>query len=531
MRTHRRLSPDDIGKLIALAAGIFGVWLRLLPATLASFPINDGGLFYLMVRAVQEHGLRVPEYVQYNGLSIPFAYPPLAFLLTALIAAATHVPVLDLLRWLPAIFTALTVPAVFLLARDVLEGDLEAGLATMFFAFTPRGLTWMLMGGGLTRSLGELFLVLTVWSVYRLFTRSSRLGIIRSALLASIVVLAHPEATLHTLLACLLLWALYGRDRAGAIQALSVAATVMLITAPAWMTVLARYGTAPIFSAAQTGDQSLIRLFSMSTFSVTEEPFVSTIYVLGLIGLFVELRRRRYFLPAFAFLPFLLEPRNAANVAIVPISLLAAIALVRVLAPVLLGREPGTHRPAPNRLTVGHLAAVFLGFTLLINAGYVSLQVATNHLQDTTLDAFRWVKENTPPESVFLVMTGELDSFCDPVQEWFPVMTERRSETTPQGREWLLSGGFGQYRKHLITLQGCVERDIGCLNESAAQMGLTYDYLYIQRLSTGKLFCVPRRPSYRGGDLLLSIIGDGAADYAIAYETDDVVILARTGRP
>ena len=63
-RPARKLNPDEIGMLIALAAVLFGCMIYLYPPSIARFPINDGGLFYAMIRAIQQNAYRLPEFVQ-----------------------------------------------------------------------------------------------------------------------------------------------------------------------------------------------------------------------------------------------------------------------------------------------------------------------------------------------------------------------------------------------------------------------------------------------------------------------------------
>src|SRR6476660_7094218 len=50
------------------------------------FPINDGGLFYGFVRQLEPMFPALPDTVTYNGLQLPFAYPPLSFWLVALMS-------------------------------------------------------------------------------------------------------------------------------------------------------------------------------------------------------------------------------------------------------------------------------------------------------------------------------------------------------------------------------------------------------------------------------------------------------------
>src|SRR5438094_1335768 len=50
------------------------------------FPINDGGLFYGSVRQIEPMFPGLPDTVTYNGLQLPFAYPPISFWLVVLMS-------------------------------------------------------------------------------------------------------------------------------------------------------------------------------------------------------------------------------------------------------------------------------------------------------------------------------------------------------------------------------------------------------------------------------------------------------------
>src|SRR5688572_1119349 len=69
--------------LILLAAIIFGFVVRLILVFAGDgFPLNDGGLFYVMVEDLKANDYRLPQYTSYNGGQIPYAYPPAIFYLT-----------------------------------------------------------------------------------------------------------------------------------------------------------------------------------------------------------------------------------------------------------------------------------------------------------------------------------------------------------------------------------------------------------------------------------------------------------------
>ena len=68
---------------------------------------------------------------------------------------------LNVLHWLPALVNTACIPALYLLAKELLEDDLQAALSAFAFALTPHLMDWLSMGGGLTRSFGTLFMLLT----------------------------------------------------------------------------------------------------------------------------------------------------------------------------------------------------------------------------------------------------------------------------------------------------------------------------------------------------------------------------------
>ncbi len=522
----RLVSQNDIGLLFAGAGVIFGAWLRLLPASLAPFPLNDGGLFHVMLNGLIENGFRLPQIVEYNGLAIPFAYPPLPFYVGGWIAYTFDFSLLELLRWLPAVVTALTVIAFFGLARTLLQSDFEAGLATLVFAFIPRALTWMLMGGGLTRSFGELFFILAARYIYIAFTTTQTKDRALAAIFSSLVVLSHPEAALHAMGFALLAWLFKARNIEGAKKALAIAAGVLVLTAPWWIVMLGRYGLSPYLSAAQTGDQNMLDLISVFLVAASEEPYLTPIAVLGFLGIFTAIERREYLLPAMFFFPFILEPRNAANVAIVFLAMLAALALAPYVRPAFKMQESGSNQTKIHPLGARVFTVVIL-LAFFMNATFVATRASNNHLSNGTLEAFAWVEQNTPLESRFVVMTGETENFCDPVQEWFPALTSRVSQTTPQGREWLDGETFAEFKEDLIILQRCLDKDAACLERQASKMKLEHDYLFIQRNSTARVFCIPRGAIMRGGNLILSIVTQLPARYEQVYFTDDVAIYRR----
>jgi hypothetical protein len=73
-----------IGGAIAI-----GFVVRAMFVFSSSFPLNDGGMFYAMVRDLQGNGYAIPSFTSYNLGNVPFTYPPLGFYLAAVLDDAT----------------------------------------------------------------------------------------------------------------------------------------------------------------------------------------------------------------------------------------------------------------------------------------------------------------------------------------------------------------------------------------------------------------------------------------------------------
>ena len=163
---------DRTTRAALLAALAVGALIRGWHVWGADFPLNDGGLFYVMVRDIQHAHYHLPAFTSYNGAHIPFGYSPLTFYLAAALNDA-GVDLLTLFRVLPFLASTACIAAFYLLARDMLESRAAIAASLLAFAIVPRGFVWLLMGGGLTRSFGYLFALLALHQVWLLYTRRS----------------------------------------------------------------------------------------------------------------------------------------------------------------------------------------------------------------------------------------------------------------------------------------------------------------------------------------------------------------------
>jgi len=517
MKKLRTPTLEETGTLIAMTATIFGGVARLFAPLTAGFPLNDGGLFHVMILAVQNSQYRLPEYVRYNGLNIPFAYPPLGFYCGAFLSQLLHISPVEILRWLPALIATATIPAFYWLAKLFLDTPSKAGIAALIFAFLPRSMSWSTMGGGLTRSFGLLFLLLTAASVYSLFKKQERKYLFTSILFSVLTVLSHPEAAIHTIGLCILIWAFLGRNKKGILNALLVGIGTIAITAPWWITLIVRFGLAPMHAAAQTGFHSAIALLIPVIFTLTDEPMMTLIAVLGVIGFITSIHQGKYLPPAAYILPFIVEPRSAPVYAMIPLAMLASLTISDIILPFL--STPS--RSFTSKFFVAYLAVYLLGSSL-----YFDTQFAGTSVSQANRDAFEWTKLNTPPDSRFLVLTGETDIFCDGISEWFPALTGRASLTTIQGLEWL-PGKFATAAQIQRDMQNCINgsKALDCIEEKTRQAELQYEYIYIANQSAIKTMCRVVMPITRGDLLILEL--ENSKDHTSIYRTSAVSIFSR----
>ncbi|MGE5250396.1 MAG: hypothetical protein ACM3QS_09310, partial [Bacteroidota bacterium] len=478
------LSLDDWVKLLLGITLFFSLAVRIFPPLLAGFPINDGGMFLVMMRDLRANGFVLPVFTSYNLSRIPYAYPPLGFYAGGILSVL-GVPDLEVLRWLPAIVNAASVPAFYLLAQALLKDRPRAAVAAMVYGLVPGNFAWQIMGGGLTRSFGILFIILANYSVLKMFQLGAWKYAVLSALFCSLAVLSHPEAGLATAASCGLFWLFFGRTRPGAIQAAAVAVGTIILTAPWWGTVLAFHGLPPFLAVLHSGAYIVNPLKELAANLFTFDPWTGLFRLLVLAGIGWNLYRRQFFLPLWLALPYVTEPRSAPAFAHFPGSIMAAQVLMD-LVPLLVDRirrRQVSWKTAPPDLSGRdgyRLALLGLSMLWFLQSGFYGYVLVNTSLRlPEPLQAMEWASRSSASGSEFLILTGSTGIMSDPIQEWFPAIAGRNSVTTLQGMEWTLGEKFFPRLKRLIALQGC--QDIRCVESWSAETGLRYSHLMIEK--------------------------------------------------
>lgn len=518
MKQKKPITREEWSKIILVLAIMLGAYLRFYPTMQAGFAINDGGMFAVMVDDLKANGFALPKFTTYNHLDIPYAYPPLGFYLGALASVIFGWDATQVVRWAPAFFASLSIPAFYFLSLQLLKNKYHAAVSTFCFALMPRALWWFVMGGGLTRSPGQFFMLLTLALVIRLYEEKRRSDIFLAGIFGGLAVMSHPEAAVHTFVSAIFLWLMLSRTRAAFVHSILVGVVVGIVSAPWWASVISYHGITPLLSGAATGSK-FAAVFNLLFFVFTEEPYATVIAALGLIGIAHRLLRRDYLLPLWMAIPFFIEGRSAAGPAAIPLAMLAALGLVEVILPAL---QPSPAKDAEVSSTERNVF-IYLILYLIFSTSQFGLQLSNATLYPPDEEAMRWVRENTPDDSRFVVLTGTTSVSCDSVMEWFPAISGRKSLFTVQGTEWTKGAGFNDYACSTYDVQACLSNgDVACLDEAVDRAD--YDYVYVSKILRVDN-CSPLAPQREFPYFVESLKLDSG--FEVVYETDGVLISRR----
>lgn len=519
---------------MAAEAILLAAALRLYFVLRSDFPLNDGGLFYSMVRDLQNAHYRLPTYTSYNLDGIPFAYPPLAFYLVGIIDDLGPWSLAGVMRFFPVAVTVLALGAFVLLCQAMLRPRAAIAPATFAFALLPMAFVWQIMGGGITRSLGQLFSILALWQAYQLYTRGDLRYAVSLAVLVGLTVMSHPEAAWFLAYSLPLFYLFLARDRRGLIHSLLAGCGALVLTAPWWVTVLQRHGLSALKPAHDPGWPLYSGVVQLLHLDVTREPTFTMLGGLALLGAFVCLARREYLLPAWVVVIHVLQPRAGDQRAVIPLAMLAGIGLVSVILP-LIERvlDVGWLSPSStDGFSVRRVATLVRGpwlLQILLVSMAVQSAASTAYGYNPLLTglsaderaAMDWAASSTPPTSSFIVITGEPWFGQDKASEWFPALAQRVSMDVVQGYEWV--GGFVERIARHEQLQACATQNSGCVENWASEHGIRFSYVY-----------VTRRPANIEGVLIdrtAAIQASLRSDprYEVVYDGPGAVIFRRVG--
>ncbi len=456
-------------KALLLYVWLFGVLIRFLP--LLQFPqalerpLGMGGLYHLFAREILRHGFALPEHIPYYTLNgLPFAYPPLAFYLQAILLSCLPVPTFALVNILPPVLSTLTVGLFFLLAQEFFPWP-RSLLATAVYALLPAAFLEHLPGEGLVESLGTALFIAGVWALVRLNRRPGWPASALLGLFLGLTIAASPGGAYGLAVSIAILWLLRaGGRRSPPGYLLASLGIGLILSAPYWFTVSLRYGPAIFFRTFFRQHTGFIALFLAKMGLLVEQSLpLSPWGVLALLGLAALLSRREWTLPLWCILVYAI-PREFGYLVAVPLALLAAHGLTDLILPGAAGREESRRRSRIAPALV--LLVLFAWGTVRAYAWGADLVKRANLVTADELAMMTWIAQHTPPEATFLVVGDEI--------EWFPVLSERTTLNVIWGSEWVEDEGVLRLNTELGR---CPSPD--CCFDVAEKYGLSPDYLYL----------------------------------------------------
>jgi hypothetical protein len=406
------------------------LWLGLS----GDFPYNDGALFLAFVNAIAQVFPALPASVEFNGIAIPFAYPPLSFWIGAGLVQLGMAP-LDVVRFLPILFSTVYVLVFAAVLQRMRRSAGVIGLTFLFLLSNARAFEWLVMGGGLSRSLGAVFFALTLLlseCVVRQSDRRRRLLLLTaSGLTVSAAIVSHPEFGLDSAVAVVVWHALRGANlRQSALDVAFVGALAAVGIAPWIIQMLAEHGVAPYRAASQSrGEVGL--LFEILV--KLGRQFLSN--PLAVLGLVLALRKREWLWPALLVATLLATPRHGLTPAALILAVLAAEAFFWLLS-----LRRFSDKPVDRKILVASL--VFL-MILPLRANHFGHGTSIAPLSHEQRQAMAWVAGNAPQGRFVLANAQPWN--LDKASEWFPLLTGATGVNTVQGREWLNGDQFNKW--------------------------------------------------------------------------------------
>jgi hypothetical protein len=499
---------------------LLGIFVRYYFISGTQYPVNDGGLFYRMTEDLLTNNLILPKYTSYNLADIPFAYPPLSFYLTALIHLLTKISLIKLFRFLPLIFTILTIPAFYSLARRVMDNKTLAALSVFFFSMIPRSYEWFVMGGGITRALAFLSAIIALSSIWDMFTKKLTWWIfIKVVLFSSFTVLSHPETALFVVFGAAMLFLYHRPQWINLRNSIFVALAVILCSTPWLISVYHFHGMEPFLGAGGTGHGSWLEIKNLITleFGFENTFFLRIISLFAVIAFFVRRDKLTYSLSGLILSGYILFPRSGPNLLTIVVSPLAAMGFSDLLFLLAGDKRNGKDiLPILERSKKSQIFLLFLMVYLFLGSTTYkfSLDKDLLRLNDEVVQTFQWIEDHTSMDDGIMIYPprGEVRFWWnDYVAEWFPALTNRSNLSTVQGYEWI-PGEFENKVWNYILLYTCAEVSYECIDLWEEYNDAEVDYLVINETEN--------YPDFING-LVLS------GRYRAVYQQESIVVLEK----
>ena len=437
------------------------------------FPLHDGGFFFVLVKDILAAHFRLPEYSTYNFANIPFTYPPFGLYFVASLESVFGLDRLQLFRWVPLILSTLTIPAFFLLAKEITKDQRISLAATTSFSLLPMGYAWLILGGGVTRAFGAIFGIFALIFAIRFLRTGFWISGLSAAIFCGLTILSHPEWAWFVAysIGSFCVYLFITKLKGSLIRSILLFSGTFLITLPWLITILKRYGISVIQPFLDTGFSRWGEIARFIFLKWTGEPLLPIFTFLAILGIFFAIKNRLKLLAVWLPLVFIFQGRAADQKAVIPLALLVGIGVMGIFDAV---NSQALLKTYKKIITI-FMCGIYL--YSIVNSWGATASLA-QALPDSFLESISWLKNNTPSDSKFLVISGQ-DWTNDNYSEWVSALSERESISVVQGYEWL--PGFSQRIANYYQYQNKYADGIEELMAWIHQNVLQVDYLILPK--------------------------------------------------
>jgi hypothetical protein len=479
------LSHAQVAAITAGIAAVIGVGLRCAPGLAADFPLNDGGLLAATIADMQRPGIPLPVMSSYNGAT-PITIPPLALYLAAALHHYLDANIPDLLRFIPMLFAVGTLPAFWLLSRQLIRSSAGATVAFTTFAVLPAGFASLLGGGGLSRSPGFFFALLALWKAAATYQVGGVNRTVATSVLVGLTILIDLQATTFLLIGLSCLFLTLGRDRTGLMTTALIGIGAMVVAAPWWLPVALASGPGPLLTVPGAG------AFVMSALRPTP-PFNAIAAAAALLGLVLSATLLLVggvgfplgWLLAVALLDTAQVVSHSTPAVCIGIGLVTARFTAVRESPRAV-TQINLAAPFWLRVPLAELGAlaIFVGFIIVVYLNRLPEQrAAMLPLVPEERTAMVAAAQQAGPAAAFLVLSGDRWE-VDRAGDWFPALTGGRNVISPV----LVAPPPGMPQRippeaH-ARAQACGTQDGSCLDRWEREFRIDFSHVFIARRSS-----------------------------------------------
>jgi len=483
------------------------------------FPAYGGGLFQAMATAIQFQGYQLPTYIPwYLDGQIPFAYPPAAFYVIAVVRDLTGLSGVWMALYGSLIMTAILLVVFARFSNTLLDSWAAASIATTCLAMMPHFFRLHISAGGIVRALGFTLALFGVTAGLRVYRDGDKEQLKFAALGFGLTTLTHPIYSGFCGLSIFVFYLYFDRKRSGLWTGMKIASMGLLITLPWFATVMMRHGAGIYLGATNTQNifpNSLATAFDSLLYwdIIFDSGLTNTnIWIVCLlVTTIVAAYLKEWLVPAWILLLGLVFNLGRFQYA------LAAVLIGWVAKDLtqLLSLKMETWK---SQGIVSSLVAIMLVIGLLSGIAYANNgskqpgwdeKTMVSFVDGADLAAMNWVQHSTSPSASFVVIGN--------TAEWFPQITHRRTLASVRGSEWLGGQAFQHQKQIALHLARC--SDAICINRILIGHGLKPDYVYIPTGEYSRVYSYPTRQAPNMSSEIRS-----AAEFTVVYENDGVIV-------